>query len=192
MWVGDFSLWVCPCVRWLQICFPEADGACEQRGRATVNVDGQPVHARETVGGLFPFMNWFSIYIQQISQRRFQKWPKTPPFSRRYRSINELWMNEYCVFSLELIDAVFHLMHSLGNDIIEHCIHSTSTSVFPTVAVCLASNQCLFAIIHSNSALIAISKIIYRGPHAWSSALVQAVNQCSKWHDSIRRDSNSC
>lgn len=47
--VGDFILLVCPCVWWLQICFPPAHHGGEQRGRATANVDGQPVHVSETI-----------------------------------------------------------------------------------------------------------------------------------------------
>lgn len=49
VWVGDFSPWLCPCVRWLQICFPLRDRTCEQRGRTTVNVDGQLAHVTESI-----------------------------------------------------------------------------------------------------------------------------------------------
>lgn len=75
VWVGDFSPWKCPCVRWLQICFPSRDRTCEQRGRTTATADGQLAHVTETIWRSAPLSKFiWNLHSAEMIQKMTLNW----------------------------------------------------------------------------------------------------------------------
>lgn len=133
---GERSLWMSPCVPWLQICFPSMVRSCKQHVRSFASAVGQPVQAERHHFFTFEFHRERTEILQGKSDRKIKK----ICFSPRDFWKDLGYLHSRCSsWHHPQMEITFSILHFKHND----CTRSRCS----TTTLYLAANQYLFVTI---------------------------------------------